>query len=320
MARAGGGGGRGGFALIGALWLLVILSVVGLEFALQARGMTARAINASDHAPARAAAEGCVAYARDVLEERLLRTQGLALGGEALLDPWQAPSRLLDDTVKVGTALCVAQLSDAGTRLHLNRASEEDLRRLLTALRVDAGDADQVAQAILDWRDLDGFRRARGGEAAEYVKDGSPVLPADGPFGSVDDVASVRGVTPRIYQRMAPFLTLAGSGRINLAAAPPEVIASLPGMSDDLLALILRARRSGAPVGDLLSLSADLEPAAAERLRRDLPALMARIVGETQEVQVTVEAWLPGSAARARLRAVVVRSGGSALLVERTAG
>lgn len=309
--------GRGGFALLGALWLLVLLSAVGLEFALQARSMTARAINAADHAVARAAAEGCMAHARAALEERLLRSEQLATTGVELLDPWREPSRLLEDTLEVGEARCVARLSDAGVRLHLNRASEDDLRRLLGALAVDASDADEVAQSILDWRDMDGFRRTRGAEAGEYVEDDRPVLPANGPFGAVEDLAWVRGVTPRVYQRVEPHLTVSGSGRINLAAAPAEVMASLPGMSDDLLALILRARRSGAPVGDLLALSADLDPTARERLRRDLPALLGRVVGETEEVLVGVEAWVPGGAARVRARGVVVRSGASALLVER---
>ena len=314
---AGAARGRAGFALIGALWLLVVISVLGLDFALQARRMTLRAINASDRAVAHAAAEGCVAYAQDVLEERLRETQGLGLGGAAALDPWREPSRLLGDTVEVGQARCTAHLADAGARLHLNRASEDEIRRLLTALRVDASDADEVAQAVLDWRDLDGFRRARGAEAEQYVEDGSAVLPANGPFGAVREIGLVRGVTPRLFQRVEPFLTVSGSGRVNLAAAPAEVISALPGMSDDLLALILRARRSGAPVGDLLALSADLDPAAQERLRRDLPLLLGRVVGETEEVLVFVEAWIPGAAAKARGTAVVVRTGGSAMVVER---
>lgn len=306
-----------GFALIGALWLMVILSVVGLEFAVQARAMTARAIDASEKASARAAAAGCLEYARDVLADRVRQTQGLGTGTSALLDPWRDPGRLIDDTVQVGDARCVAYLEDAGARLNLNKASEADLRRLFTSLRIDASQADRMAQTLLDWRDPDDFRRARGAEKAEYVKARATVLPRNGPFVSLHEMRLVQGVTPELYRRVVPFLTVEGSGRVNLSSAPAEVIESLPGMSPELLALILRARRSGTGMSDLLTLSGELDPQAQQRLRANLPALLSRVTTETVEVLVRVDAWDTGGSVHAEAQGLLVRSGDAAFLVDR---
>lgn len=310
-------GGRGGFALLGALWLMVFLSVVGLDFALRVRSQTARAMSIAERAAASAAAEGCIAWAGDVLAERLRQSGGGASGAAEVLDPWREPYRLLSDTVEIGGAWCTVRLEDAGARLHLNRASEAELRGLLRALGVDARKADALAQAILDWRDADDLRRAEGGERAEYVKEGLVALPANGPFGSVDELRRVMGVTPGIFARVAPHLLVEGSGRINLAAAAPEVIGSLPGVTPELLSAILDARRGGRPVGDLLALRAALSPSAQDRLQHDLPALLPRVVGETVEVLIVARVRLHGGAAGLEARAVAARASGSALVVER---
>lgn len=307
-----------GFALIGVLWIVVVLTLVGLDFSLRSRGMTGRVLNATDYSIGLAAAEAGVLYAEDRLRALIRGSQRLSLGSDPIPDPWRDPGRLLTDTLEVGDGRAFVQLIDAGTRLHLNRASEAELRALMTALRVDDGDADRAAQAILDWRDVDDFRRGRGAEREEYVQADAPLLPANGPFRSVDELRYVLGVTSEIFGRIAPHLTVMGSGRINLAAAPPEVISALPGMSDDLLGLIMRARSGGRRLPDLLSLSADLDDRSREAFRANLPALLARSTTETMEVLVHSEGWRDRASANVAVAAVVVRSSDAVFVVERT--
>lgn len=309
---------RGGFALIGALWVVVVLALVGLDFSLRSRATTRRVLNANDHAVALAAADAGVLFAEDALRGMLRRSRQVGLGSDPLPDPWRDPGRLLVDTLKVGEARALVQLFDAGSRLHLNRASEAELRALMTALRIDAGDADRAAQAIMDWRDADEFRRGRGAELEEYVQAAAPILPANGPFRSVQEIRNVLGVTPRLFERVAPYLTVRGSGRINLAAAPPEVISALPGMSDDLLRLIIRARSGGRRMPDLLSLTSDLDGRSREAVRRNLPNLLARVTTETLEVLIRSEGWPPGGSVRVGVAAVAVRSADATFVVERT--
>lgn len=307
-----------GFALIGVLWIVVLLAVVGLDFSLRSRTMTRRVMNAADHSVATAAAEAGLLFAEDALRSRLRRAEALGPNADAVVDPWAQPDLLVDDSLDIGDAVIRLRLEDVGARLNLNRAGEAELRSLMTALRVDAGQADRAAQAMADWRDLDDSRRGRGAELQEYLQDDAPVLPSNGPFGSVDEIRLVLGVTPEVSERLAPFLTVAGSGRVNLSAAPVEVIAALPGMSTELLAAILGARREAGRVPDLLSLTTGMSAASRERIWADLPTLLQRVTTETEEVLVTVLARRRGTNGSAQATAVAVRGGGFAFLVDRS--
>jgi general secretion pathway protein K len=317
MKPLGSSSARGGFALIGVLWIAVLLTLVGLDFSLRARSMTRRVLNAADYSVALAAADAGVLFAEDRLRALLRRSQRLALGSDPLPDPWREPGRFLADTMDLGEGRTFVALLDAGTRLHLNRATESELRALMTALRVDAGEADHAAQRILDWRDPDDFRRARGAEREEYLSADLPTLPANAPFRSVGEVRFVLGITPELYERVAPYLTVMGSGRINLAAAPPEVIGALPGMSDQLLSVILRTRARDGRVPDLLTLTSGLDDRSREVLMAYLPSLISRVTTETVEVLVRSEGWRVGSSSRVLVDAVAVRSADAAFVTER---
>lgn len=310
------GRGEDGFALIGVLWLVVLVAVVGLDFALQARGITRRVANTADHSVAAAAAESGLAHAVEALQRRLGEGAEIPLGDGRLLDPWLEPGRFLGDTIEVADARVVVRLRDVGTMVNLNRASEGELRSLFAALRVDDGEADRVAQAVLDWRDPDRLRRERGGDREEYLQADAPRLPADGPFGRVDELLHVRGVTPELFERVAPFLTVHGSGRVNAATAPVEVLSALPGMSDELLAEIVRRRRSGEPVTDLFSMTAGLDEGARARVRQALPFLVSRLSAGTEEVLAVAEASVGSRSAVAVATGVVVRVADDALLTD----
>jgi type II secretory pathway component PulK len=300
---------RKGFALVAAVWLLVALSVVGLDLSLRGRARRLAAANANEALQARAAAGAGVSHARALLEERatMLHTAGI--------DPWQGIAPLPEQSVP-GASYRV-QLRDAGAGLNLNRCTEEELRRLLQALRIDAGEADRIAQAAMDWRDADGMRRARGAEADDYVRAGAPVAPRNAMFTSVGEMRYVRGVTDRAFRRMEPFLTVAGTGTVNLATAPREVLLALPGIGEEAATALLRRRRAGAPLGSITDLAEELSFNARALLIREMPALLSRTSLETREIEVRAEGWAQGGRIRAREEALAVRSGTAVFVVGR---
>jgi type II secretory pathway component PulK len=157
---------------------------------LAARDRRVVALNAAERTRAAWAARGGLETARGRLERLLQETAA------ANPDPWWNPQHFLPDTVRQDDAAWYLLARDANARLNLNRAGEEDLRRLFAALRVDATRADSLAQAIADWRDADDLHRARGAEREAYLKSGAPTLPRNGPFRSVAELLDVRGITP----------------------------------------------------------------------------------------------------------------------------
>lgn len=311
---------RRGFALVAALWLLVALSSVLLGMGLGARNLRLAAANRVEEARARAAAEAGLAHAHGRLA-RALREDGAPVGsgaGARPLDPWAEGAVLLPDSVVLDEARYRVRVRDTGTMLNVNRADEEELRRLLVALRVDAGRADRIAQSIADWRDADDLHRARGAEREHYERMGAAVLPANAPFTDLSVLRYVNAVTDGVYERVLPYLTLHGTGRINLHAAERPVLLALPGMTEEAVQVLLRRRSRGwSPT--LRELAVDLSPGAREELLRNMTRLLGRTTNETREVEVTSEGWTDGGRVRVTIEALVVRGGSEAMLVWRRA-
>lgn len=309
--------GRRGFALVAALWLVVALSAVSLEWSLRARERRLATANLVDEARARALADAGVAHARARLEERLARAADPTRPVSPLFraDPWALPQVALADTVELEEGRYALELRDLGAALHLNRASEEELRRFFAALRVDAGRADRIAQAVLDWRDADDERRGRGAERADYLAEGSPVLPENAPFQRLEELRFVRGMTPEIYERARPFLTLLGTGQVNLNAAGRPVLLALPGITEETAAALVRLREQGRRLPNLEALPPLVSSGSRAVLLSDLARLRARAALETREVEVRSSGWIEGGPLRLRLVAVLARGGTSAFLV-----
>jgi type II secretory pathway component PulK len=299
-----------GFALIATLGLLVAFGTVGLTLGLQLRVTRIGVANAVEHARALEAAHAGVAHARSRLAE-LLRDGRLGRDRWAIADSTA-------DTVYVGDAAAEVHVADLGTRLNLNVATEDQLRRLFVALRMDAGESDRLAQRIADWRDEDELRRRRGAEAPQYAKEGLPP-PRNAPFERVTDLRDVLGMTDRYYARVRPYLTTRGTGRVNLNAAERPVLLALPGMSEEAVK-ILRDRRMGSrPITNVTELLQLLSSRGREALLPEAPSLEGKVVFETRELEIVSRSKLPGSPVHARVHAVLAGAGEHAVLVWRQA-
>lgn len=112
----------------------------------------------------------------------------------------------------------------------LDKVAFAALQRLLAALRIPP----QIANAIADWEDPDDNVRSPGGaESGYYASLDPPYAPADAPFASVASLRLVKGITPQIYARLAPFLcALPVATPVNINTAPAAVIdAIVPGIT-----------------------------------------------------------------------------------------
>lgn len=302
---------RQGFALLATLGLVVMLTAAAAAGAETAWTYRRATLNRLEGAAAEAAARGGAAHAEAILNEVAARE---ARAGDTYFlypsgDAWRRLTVALADTIVLADARYAVQLTDAGARLHLNLASEEELRQLFVSLRVDAGRADRVAQAIADWRDADEFRRGRGAETADYLARGARMLPRNGAFGSVRELRDVAGVDAELFDRVEPFLTVRGSGVVNLNAAAAPVMLSLPGMGDEAVTAILRARDRSRPLRGVNELQEALSPNARARLTAALPQLLPRITFATREVLVTSVGSRPGSAAVSTAEVLLVVDG-----------
>ena len=317
---------RRGFALIAALWLVVALGAIGAAISAHARTRRLVVANALEEDRGLAAAEAGLAHLQSRLA-RLTASDSLPIRTvvDFAADPWREAPRLSIDATALGQERYRVVVEDAGGSLNINRATEEELKRFLIALPLDAGEATEIAESIMDWRDSDDLHRLHGAEAPDYLAHGSPVLPRNADFARVEELQYVKGVTPELLARARPFLTVFGSGEINLNAAPRPVLLALPGMTDEAVAVLLRQRGTAKAIHSLEELSANVSSGPRASLQKAMRVLMPLdmmpLIGfETRELHVQSEGWVDGSPIHKRVDALIVRKGigGTVSLVRRS--
>ena len=309
---------RDGFALMAAMWLVVIIGLAAWQLSLASRARRLAAANALELTTAGAAADAGLATAQAALgDSSNTWSRRAASRSTSEPDPWAALAWPARDTIVLGEERVLVSVEDPGARIHLNRASVDELRRFLSALSLDADAADRLAQRIADWRDADDLPRARGAERAEYLRNGARLLPANRDFGTVEELRAVDGVTPELFDRMARHLTLFGLGQVNINAAPAPVLYSLPGFGDEAVASVLRLRAERRPLHSLTDLTRELSRSAAGALRDAAPDLEQRVTFDARQVVIDALGWVDGSPVRARRTMLVTRSGASILVEAR---
>jgi DNA uptake protein ComE-like DNA-binding protein len=122
-----------------------------------------------------------------------------------------------------GSEEIVYGVMDEDRKVDVNSASQAVLLRL-------PGMTDEIADAVLEWR----AEHKKLGESLGEVK--------DRPFGVLEDIWLLEGMTPEAYQTLRPFITVYTDGKVNLNSAPREVLRAL-NMGEELVDKVLRFRR-----------------------------------------------------------------------------
>ncbi|MBX9626288.1 MAG: general secretion pathway protein GspK, partial [Gemmataceae bacterium] len=89
---------------------------------------------------------------------------------------------------------------DEGGRLNVNALIAQDTagQVLYDALMKLPGMTAEVADAIVDWVDVDDDQRTSGAESAYYLGLAQPYRAKNGPLSSLDELLLVKGVTPQL--------------------------------------------------------------------------------------------------------------------------
>lgn len=331
-----------GFVLVAALWLLVALGAVGLDAALRSRTRRLAAANLIDETRARAAAVAGTEYARSRLTAAMLgraeelrsealsrarssrsRSRALRSSVRSLFrnsdpaeDPWRAPDELIAPDMAFGEARYTLRIRDTGAALNLNEIDEDVIRQFFAqGLRLDYARADRLAQTILDWRDEDDIPRLNGGEREEYLRAGAPMLPPNRDFAELDELRYVMGMTPELYDLAVPYLTLIGSGDVNLNAAPEPVLLALPGMTPAAATELLRRREAGIFARRNSELEGILPGLGEPNDDPFAGDFMRMTTFTTNEVEILSDGRVEGSPIRVEARVVVARSNTGAVVV-----
>jgi general secretion pathway protein K len=229
-------GDQRGIALLAVLWVVTILALVAAVFMRETRTEIALTRNLAAEAKAEALAEAGVNRAILIL-----------LGLDDTI-PWRVDGTAIAFSYGGGTVQL--SLQDEGGKIDLNRAGDTVLQGLFTSVGVGQDAAQHLVDAIADFRDADGLRHLNGAEDAEYARAGLPYDAKDAPFAATDELLQVFGMTPELYARVAPYVTVYSPRRdVNLATAPAAVLNALPYLSPDRVRSILEQRAAGDGTG-----------------------------------------------------------------------
>lgn len=233
-----------GIALVLVLWVITLLTVMALGLTAAQRTESTLTANALDGARFRAAADAGIAYAALILlappalDQTVPQTdaegQPLAWLPDGSAHPWTF--------AEVPLAISVYNES---SRIDLNQADANLLTALFVVLGVPDDASAALADRILDWRDPDDLKGPNGAEDPDYAAAGLPHGAKDGPFTSVEELRQVMGITPELYRRLAPELTVdSGVAQVDEQFASALVLAAVKGVTleDAQLAVAERNR------------------------------------------------------------------------------
>lgn len=313
--------------MLAAMWLIVAIAAVALQFTLVARERRILGLAASDRGRERAAALGALATMQARMEYDLTNgATGQGVASTRAGDPWFGVDSIYSGTIYVDSIPVQVMAHDLGMTINLNTVQEAELRTMIGFVVGDAAMANHFAAAAMDWRDADDNARPNGAERDVYLKDGLLMLPTNGNFREVDDLIHLYGMTEDMMELIRPYLTTHGATqyRVNLNSAPEEVLRGLPGMTDAILNQILALRSSGrritsvaqvitaanrgVPIGGGGRGAPPPNPNEA-RLQATQAQLEPRITVTTTDVELTFLVYNPARIQPTRLIAIINRGG-----------
>lgn len=220
-----------GAALLLVLWLVALLTALVGAYALTARIEALQGRVGSRGAMAQEIARAGMEYALVRVADRNPETHWQPNGRAYAwrFEGHDVQVRIIDETGKVD----------------LNQADVPLLSRLMQVLGEPPDASDALAAAIVDWRDADDLGQPVGGaEDGDYAAAGRPYGAKDAPFETIAELEQVLGMTPDLYARLEPFLTLySGRGQPDATYAQGPVLVA---MGMDATAWLAQREAAGA--------------------------------------------------------------------------
>jgi general secretion pathway protein K len=220
-----------GIALVLVLWILALLTVMATGYSYTMRTEIKLTTNLLHKAQTKAFAEAGIWYTIAEFLKPQHEQDWKFDGSTYALDFGQGSIRV--------------SIQDETGKIDLNTAPSELLDGLLKAVNVPDKERSSILQSILDWRDRDNLVRNKGAEDDDYELLDYGYGAKDGPFNTLDELQLVMGMTPSLFKKLKPALTIHSyQSSIQPQVAPKEVLLALPGITPEYVAEIIAKRNT----------------------------------------------------------------------------
>ncbi len=281
---------RRGFALLAVLWMLTALTVLGGVAVAVARTGSATTRNRILLARSGWAREACV----EILLSRFAHDPSI---------------RAVDSNDLGRGTWCHATLEDPAAKLNVNLADQRALFQVISAAsHRPTAVVDSLVDALLDWRDADTLLRPFGLETPAN---------RNGPLADIDELRYVRGFDDSLVARLASVLTTRGTGTVDLNAAPATVVATVPGMTQEAVELLVRRRLTGRPFQGTDELAGLLSSSGRAMLYGSYPEFVRTATFAPAQLVAVVDGGVRGTPLVARVTLTVVPVAGRLAVIRR---
>jgi general secretion pathway protein K len=234
-ARSGTKNRTDGFIIVAVLWILGALATLASVYAFYVAN-TAVALAIND----------------DRMQAEALIAAGVELAVYQMsVAPESSTTRQIGDSFRfrLGGANVVVTYQPENARIDLNAAPKTLLAGLFRTLGAPADNADNYADRVIAWRTAPS-RDSADSEASFYRSAGLNYGPRGAPFAHAGELWLVAGLPPAFIERAMPFVTVySGQADVNITAAAPVIVASLPGMTSERLDSLLNRSAKSSPGG-----------------------------------------------------------------------
>ena len=160
------------------------------------------------------------------------------LGYDSLNEEWAE-----FEEMPLGAGYISLYIKDEAGKININKAPLSILKSMLENIgEVKPEEAADIANAIVDWRDIDVIVSPGGAEDDYYGHLQAPYPCKNGELQIPEEILLVKGMTPLIFSKIAGIITVHSEGKVNVNTADEQVLHAL-GLSSGLAEQIVEFRR-----------------------------------------------------------------------------
>ena len=133
---------------------------------------------------------------------------------------------------------------DESRKINLNTADMTVIKRLFqVVLEMDEVSAQELAASVVDWRDADNLLSIPLGSAEDqyYMGLKYPYKAKNADFETLDELLLVKGMTQDIFTKLRNYVTIYGSGKVNVNTASKQVLMAL-GLREEIADRVITFR------------------------------------------------------------------------------
>ena len=236
-----------GLALIMVLWVLTILTVTVFSFSYMTRTEAYAVLSFRQTIEKKFLAEA--GMERGVAELFYMSANKNAVSVTPGSEAWRTDGRQYK--IVTDNGYYIVRITNEAGKVDINTTPELILRNLLLNLGLNLDNVDIIVDSVMDWKDSDDLHRLHGAENDYYMSLPNPYKAKNANFETLEELLLVKGITPEVLygekgkKGLIDFLTVNSKmTKININAAPKEVLSAIPGITPELADSIIAIRET----------------------------------------------------------------------------